>query len=29
MLIHAQSLGILKDINAIEDDNEALAKNTA
>jgi hypothetical protein len=29
MLIHIKSLGILEDINAIEDDNEALAKNIA
>jgi hypothetical protein len=28
MLIHIESLGILEDINAIEDDDEALAKNT-
>jgi hypothetical protein len=29
MLIHVKSLGILEDINTIEDDDEALAKNTA
>jgi hypothetical protein len=29
MRIHIKSLGILEDINAIEDDDEALAKNTA